>query len=131
MTDERVALVTGAGSGIGQATARLLATRGARVVVADVDESTAADTAATIGANAAAVQVDVSEEESVAAMVAFAVERFGRLDWACNIAGITPAMKPFTEHTLAEWQRVIDVNLTGVFLCLQQELRQMLAQGSG
>jgi NAD(P)-dependent dehydrogenase (short-subunit alcohol dehydrogenase family) len=125
-----VALVTGGGSGIGQATARLLAARGAQVVVADIDEGAAQATAAEIG-TAAAVRVDVADTASVEAMVAFAVERFGGLDWACNIAGIAPRPKPFVEHTHDDWQRTIDVNLSGVFFCMQHELRQMLAQGRG
>jgi len=124
-----VALVTGAGSGIGQATARLLAARGARVVVADIDEEAARATADEI--DGACVAVDVADEAAVARMVAFAVERFGQLDWACNIAGISPEPKPFVEHSVAEWQRTIDVDLTGVFLCMQHELRQMMTQPTG
>lgn len=126
-----VALVTGGGSGIGQATARLLAERGAQVVVADVDGAAAKSTAAEIGISAAAITVDVADGASVEAMVAFAVETFGGLDWACNIAGIAPEPKPFVEHSFADWQRTIDVNLSGVFFCMQNELRQMLAQGRG
>lgn len=126
-----VALVTGAASGIGRAVACELAARGARVVVADLDGDGAGATAAAIGDGAAAVQVDVADDVSVAAMVAFAVERFGALHWAVNNAGISPAPKPFVDHTRAEWQRVVDVNLTGVFLCMQHELRRMLAQGAG
>src|SRR6185503_13995268 len=78
-----------------------------------------------------AVHADVTDPESVAAIVAATVERFGALDWACNVAGVSNEQKPFTEHTLAEWQRVIDVDLTGVFLCMQHELRQMVSQGRG
>jgi NAD(P)-dependent dehydrogenase (short-subunit alcohol dehydrogenase family) len=126
-----VALVTGGGSGIGQATARLLAARGAQVVVADFDGSTAQATASEIGDAAAAITVDVADGASVEAMVAFAVERFGGLDWACNIAGIAPDPKPFLDHSYTDWQRTIDVNLTGVFFCMQHELRQMVAQGRG
>jgi NAD(P)-dependent dehydrogenase (short-subunit alcohol dehydrogenase family) len=126
-----VALVTGAGSGIGEATARLLASKGAQVVVADVNEPGAAAVAASIGAAAAPFGVDVADDSSVAAMVAFAVEQFGGLDWACNIAGIAPEPKPFVDHSAADWQRTIDVNLTGVFFCMQHELRAMLAQGRG
>jgi NAD(P)-dependent dehydrogenase (short-subunit alcohol dehydrogenase family) len=126
-----VALVTGGGSGIGAATVRLLATRGVRVVVADVNEAAARAIAADVGDGAAAIAVDVADDASVEAMVAFAVERFGGLDWACNIAGIAPDPKPFVDHSHAEWQRTIDVNLSGVFFCMQQELRQMLAQGRG
>jgi NAD(P)-dependent dehydrogenase (short-subunit alcohol dehydrogenase family) len=124
-----IALVTGGGSGIGEATARLLAERGAQVVVADVNEAAARATAEAIGG--AAIGVDVADGASVETMVAFAVERFGGLDWACNIAGIAPEPKPFTEHTYDEWQRTIDVNLSGVFFCMQHELRQMVSQGRG
>jgi NAD(P)-dependent dehydrogenase (short-subunit alcohol dehydrogenase family) len=129
----RVALVTGGASGIGRATALVLGGRGASVVVADVDERAADETAKLIGADdrTVAVHADVTDPESVAAMVAATVERFGALDWACNVAGVSNEQKPFTEHTLAEWQRVIDVDLTGVFLCMQQELRQMVSQGRG
>jgi len=73
----------------------------------------------------------VADPESVNRMVAETVERFGALDFACNVAGVSNEQKPFTDHTLAEWQRVIDVDLTGVFLCMQQELRQMVTQGRG
>lgn len=126
-----IALVTGAGSGIGQAIAVLLGQRGAHVVVADIDGDAARATAEQIGDRAASCRVDVVDDASVAKMVSFAVERLGGLDWAVNNAGISPAPKAFTDHTLAEWQRVIDVNLTGVFLCLQHELRQMVTQGRG
>ena len=124
-----VALVTGGGSGIGQATARLLAARDVNVMVADINENAARATAEAIGG--AAVAVDVADNDSVGAMVAACVARFGGLDWACNIAGIAPEPKPFLDHTVAEWQRTIDVNLTGVFFCLQHELRQMTEQGRG
>jgi NAD(P)-dependent dehydrogenase (short-subunit alcohol dehydrogenase family) len=129
----RVALVTGGGSGIGRATALVLGGRGASVVVADVDEASARDTAELIGedARAGSLRADVTDPASVERMVAQTVERFGALDFACNVAGVSNEQKPFTEHTLPEWQRVIDVDLTGVFLCMQQELRQMVTQGRG
>ena len=83
-----------------QATARLLAARGAQVVVADVNEDAAhGDGRRHRRAAAAAFAVDVADDASVEAMVAFAVERFGGLDWACNIAGIAPEPKPFIEHS--------------------------------
>jgi NAD(P)-dependent dehydrogenase (short-subunit alcohol dehydrogenase family) len=127
----RVALVTGAGSGIGRAVALLFAQRGAKVLAADIDEANAIGTVRAIDGDAVAARVDVADDASVGAMVKTAVDRFGGLDYACNIAGISPAPKAFTDHTLAEWQRVIDVNLTGVFLCLQHELRQFVEQGRG
>jgi NAD(P)-dependent dehydrogenase (short-subunit alcohol dehydrogenase family) len=126
-----VALVTGGGSGIGQATVRLLAARGVQVVVADLDEAAAQSTATDVGAAAAAVAVDVADAASVESMVAFTVERFGGLDWACNIAGIAPQPKPFVEHSYDDWRRTIDVNLSGVFFCMQHELRRMLEQERG
>ena len=102
-------------------------------MLADVDETAAAETAASIGADdrVAVVLADVTVEGDVEMMIAFAVECFGRLDCACNVAGISVEPKPFVDHTRAEWQRVIDVDLTGVFLCMQHEIRQMLAQGDG
>jgi NAD(P)-dependent dehydrogenase (short-subunit alcohol dehydrogenase family) len=129
----RVALVTGGGSGIGRATALVLAARGATVVVADIDETAAEQTAALLGASApvGVVRADVSDPASVEKMVEFAGSGFGRLDVACNIAGISVAPTPFVDTPLAEWQRVLAVDLTGVFLCMQHELRQMLAQGNG
>ena len=126
-----VALVTGGGHGIGQATARALVARGAKVVVADIDEDAARATVAELGPDADAVRVDVADEAAVAAMVAFTVDRFGALDCACNIAGISPVPKPFVDHTGDEWQRTIAVDLSGVFFCMQHELRQMVAQGRG
>ncbi len=124
-----VALVTGGGNGIGQATARVLAERGARVVVADIDGAAAQATAAEV--DGLAITVDVTDDASVARMVGAAVDEFGRLDWACNIAGISPEPKPFVNHSIAEWNRTLDVDLTGVFLCMQNELRQMLTQETG
>jgi A-factor type gamma-butyrolactone 1'-reductase (1S-forming) len=127
--EDRVALVTGGGNGIGQATARVLAARGVQVVVADLDGEAAAATAAAIGGTW--IAVDVADDASVDAMVKFCVDEHGRLDWACNIAGIAPQPKPFVDHTRADWQHTIDVDLTGVFLCMQHELKQMVEQGSG
>src|SRR5689334_9139264 len=100
-----VAVITGAGSGIGRAAALLFAASGAQVVVADIDEQNATGTVKLVsdaGGDAIAVRVDVSDDESVAAMVAAAVDRYGRLDAAFNNAGISPAPKPFHEHTLTE-----------------------------
>ena len=129
----RVAVVTGAASGIGRATAEALAARGASVVIADVDDAGARTTADAIGVDdrVALVHADVRDEASVGDMVATAVDRFGRLDCACNVAGISAAPQAFVDVDATEWQRVLAVDLTGVFLCMQAELRQLLRQGDG
>jgi len=129
----RIALVTGAANGIGRATAEALAAGGASVVIADVDDAGVRATADAIGAadRIAVVHADVRDEASVGEMVATAVDRFGRLDCACNVAGISAAPQAFVDVDAVEWQRVLDVDLTGVFLCMQAELRQMLRQVDG
>lgn len=130
----RVALITGGGSGLGRAAARLLAARGARVVVADVDEEGGAatvDECAAAGSEARFVRTDVTVEDDVAGAVAAAVEGWGRLDVAINNAGINGPAKPVADYTLEEWNRVLAVNLNGIFLGLRHEVPQMLAQGGG
>lgn len=130
----RVALVTGGGSGIGRATARLLAARGAALVVADIDERGGEETVAQIaraGGEARYVRTDVTDEDQVAAAVAFAISAFGGLHAAFNNAGIVTGHKSAVELSLAEWQRNLDINLTGVFLCVKHEVAHMLAHGGG
>ena len=129
--EDKVVLVTGAGSGIGQAIAKQFGRRGASVVVADIDQAAAIGTTRQLEGNAVACAADVSDDDAVAAMVRTAIERFGGFDCGVNNAGIAPEAKAFTDHSLAEWQRTIDVDLTGVFLCMQHELRQFAAQGRG
>lgn len=127
-------LVTGAASGIGRATALALASEGARVLVADRDAAgveSAAKAIAEGGGKASAYVGDVSRAADVEAMVRAAVDAFGRLDGAVNAAGVLAAPALLHDMALAEWERTIAVNLTGVFLCLQQELRVMRAQGHG
>jgi len=131
---DRVIIITGAGSGIGLTTAHTIAGVGARVVVADIDLASAqavVDDIRASGGDAAAVAVDVADEASVAAMVKFAVDTYGRLDGAHNNAGIEMANKPLHELTAAEWQRVIDVDLTGVFYCMKHEILAMKDTGGG
>ncbi|HUV10481.1 MAG TPA: glucose 1-dehydrogenase [Acidimicrobiia bacterium] len=132
--DGRVALVTGGGSGLGQAASRLLAERGARVVMADVNDTGGAATVAQCeqaGSEGVFVHTDVTVEDDVAGAVAAAVDRWGRLDCAVNNAGTTGPSKPTADYTLEEWNAVVALNLTGVFLGLKHEIPQMVAQGGG
>jgi NAD(P)-dependent dehydrogenase (short-subunit alcohol dehydrogenase family) len=127
-------IVTGAGSGIGRKSAEVFARAGAQVVVADLNEPAAAETAASIrSANGAAVayRCNVAVEDEVAAMVAFTIARYGRLDGAFNNAGIEMHNKPVHELTAADWRAVIDVDLTGVFFCIKHEFLAMRTQGRG
>ncbi|MBL8774756.1 MAG: SDR family oxidoreductase [Acidimicrobiales bacterium] len=132
--DGEVALVTGAGGGIGAATAHLFAAEGARVVVVDIDRAGAESVAAAIvdaGGEAVGLAVDVTDEGQVEAAVTLAVERWGRLDCAHNNAGTSGTPAGFTDVTLEDWDAVVRLNLTGVFLCLKHELRVMGPAGRG
>lgn len=133
-TPPRVALVTGAASGIGRASALAFAEVGAQVVVADVDETGGAETVAAIeaaGGEAVFVPADVTDDGQVEALVAGAVARFGQLDWALNNAGTTGAGGLTADYDLEDWHRTIALNLTGVFLCLRHEIPVMVAGGGG
>jgi NAD(P)-dependent dehydrogenase (short-subunit alcohol dehydrogenase family) len=134
MFADKVVLVTGGGSGIGRATALAFARERAKIVVADIDLETAGATVTAIteaGGQARAVRADVASEADVAAMVKAAVNAFGRLDCAFNNAGIGGGQHPVHEWDLADFRRVLDVNLIGVWLCLKYEVPVMLEQGSG
>jgi NAD(P)-dependent dehydrogenase (short-subunit alcohol dehydrogenase family) len=132
--EDRVALVTGGGSGIGAAVAAMLAARGAEVVVSDVDIEAARRTSARIadaGGAARAVQLDVTRAEQVEQVLADIGARHGGLDLAVNSAGISLAVGPTDSYPLADWHRVIDINLNGLFYCLRFELAQMLRLSKG
>jgi NAD(P)-dependent dehydrogenase (short-subunit alcohol dehydrogenase family) len=132
--DGKVALITGAGSGIGRATSRIFAREGARLVLADVVEQGGNDTLKLVqdlGADAVFIRTDVAKAEDVNAAVAKAVSAYGRLDCAFNNAGIEGQFGNTDKCSRENWDRVIAINLTGVFLCMQAELQQMLKQGSG
>lgn len=130
----RVALVTGGSSGIGEACVRTFAGMGAKVVVADVDEAggeRVADEVRQAGGESRFLRVDVSDPAAVERMVSDTVVTFGRLDIAVNNAGIGGELHPTGEYTIEGWQRVIDVNLSGVFYCMRFEIPRMVAQGGG
>jgi NAD(P)-dependent dehydrogenase (short-subunit alcohol dehydrogenase family) len=129
----KVALVTGGGSGIGRAAAEAFARAGARVVVVDVDVAAAAATVATLPGAHLALACDVARATDVDGVVRQAVERFGRLDCAFNNAGIEGGPPGTRLHEYAEdvWDRVVDVDLKGVWLSMKYEIAAMLAQGGG
>ncbi len=130
---ERVAVVTGASSGLGVELAATLGAAGARVVLAARRMEKLEEAAATLaaeGVESHPVACDVAREEDVERLVAATLERFGRADILVNNAGITDVV-PAAEHTLESWHRICDVNLTGVFLCAQRFGRVMIEQGSG
>lgn len=128
----KAGLVTGAGSGIGRATAVELARRGALVAVLDIDENTAAETAEMIsrdGGTALAATIDIADEGSVRAAVERTVAAFGGLDFAVNNAGLASHRK-LDQTTLAEFERVVHVNLAGTFLCMKYELPLLSGGGA-
>ena len=134
----RVALVTGGGSGIGRATAELFAACGAAAVVVvdrtDSGENSGPETVELIrkaGGTAVFVRADVSVEQDMAASIERTVAEFGRLDAAVNCAGVAGAGGKIGDTSLAEWERVIGVNLTGMFLSLKHEIQAMLANPGG
>ncbi|HEU4455110.1 MAG TPA: SDR family oxidoreductase [Longimicrobium sp.] len=130
----RVALVTGAAAGIGRAAAEVFAREGASVVVSDVTTGAGEAVAAGIraaGGAAVFVACDVSRPEQVQALARATVETFGGLDFAFNNAGVEGTTAPTAECTEAGWDRVMDVNLKGVWLCMREEIPRMLARGGG
>ncbi len=128
--DRTVALVTGAGAGIGEACARRLAAGGARVAVVDRDLPAAERVASELD-GAIAIHADVSDSAAVDAMVATIVETLGRLDIAVNNAGIGGLRAPIAEQTPESWREVLSVNLDGVFYCMRAEIPAMLRGGGG
>jgi NAD(P)-dependent dehydrogenase (short-subunit alcohol dehydrogenase family) len=131
----RVALVTGAGTGIGRAIALAFAQEGADVVVADLNADAGMESVKLVeatGSRAVFARCDVSKGGDVEKMIETSLTSFGRLDFACNNAGIhNPLPEQFLEIDEAMWDRIIEVNLKGVMFCMKHEVKQMLRQGSG
>ena len=132
--DGKVTLITGAASGIGRASARLFHDAGAKLMLVDRDEEGLRETVSSIGAEEGKVMVataDVSDSRAVQAAIAATVERHGRLDCAFNNAGVEPVPSFVAEIPEEEWRRVIEIDLTAVFLCMKHEITAMLANGGG
>lgn len=126
----KVAVITGAARGIGRAIAARYASEGAKVVIADLNEAGAQGAAAEIGRGAIGIRFDVTQQESIDAMISATVAAFGRLDILVNNAGIFD-LAPIVEITRASYQRVFAVNVEGLLFTLQAAARQMIAQGQG
>ncbi|MDE2405784.1 MAG: SDR family oxidoreductase [Sphingomonadales bacterium] len=127
----RVAFVTGAGSGIGRATAHAFIKAGYAVAFVDRDGAAAAREAAAAGDGAIAVTCDVTDDGAVRAAVDATVAAFGRLDAAFNAAGIDGAAAPLADATMENWNRVLAIDLTGMFSCMRYQIPAMLASGGG
>jgi NAD(P)-dependent dehydrogenase (short-subunit alcohol dehydrogenase family) len=130
--DGKVAVITGAGGGMGREAAILFTEEGARVCVADVDRQAAEETVSLCPGEAFSVEVDVADEEGVAALYAQTSERFGGVDVLYNNAGISPGDDASVLETSVEaWQRVQDINAKGVFLCCKHGIPHLLGRGGG
>lgn len=130
--ENKVAIVTGGSFGIGKATAKAFAKRGAKVVIADwVEDYSTLKEIQDDGGTAIFIKCDVSKTSDVTALITETMETFGRLDFAVNNAGIEGATAPTHECTEENWDKTISINLKGVWLCMKQEIPQMLKSGKG
>ena len=129
--DGKVAIVTGGASGIGKRAVEVLVEAGARVVIGDIDNDAIGALISQLGHNSVdGSVVDVRDETAVERMVQQAVRRFGKLDIALNNAGVG-GFSPIQQYPLEDWDRVIGISLTGTFLCIKHEAKQLIAQGNG
>lgn len=134
MLKDKVTIVTGAASGIGRAVAIAYARAGARVVVSDVNPQAGEETVALVkqaGSEGLFVAADVANPDDCRKLVERTVQAYGRLDAACNNAGIAGDLAPTADYTIEGWNKVIAINLTGVFLCMKYQIPQMLKTGGG
>lgn len=132
--EAKIAFVTGGASGIGRSAALLLAARGARIAIADVQMAEADDLVKQItdaGGRAFSVECDVRDDDAIAAAIASTVSAYGHLDIAINSAGIGGPEVKTADYAPAQWERVIDINLNGVWRCMRHEIPAMLEHGGG
>ena len=134
MLSEKVAVITGAASGIGLEAAKAFAHKGAAVVMSDVDEDRLKESVKVvnmINEKTLSIKADVSMEEEVKQLIRFTVEAFGGLDIACNNAGVGGELNPTADYSVEEWDRVININLRGQWLCMKYQIPEMLKRESG
>lgn len=132
--ENKVAIITGAASGIGKATAMLFAKEGAKVVISDIDEAKGNETVEAIekdGGVAIFIKADTSDPKAMEQLVNQTVEKFGGLHIAVNNAGIGGAQQPVADYPIEDWKRVLDINLSGVFYGIKYQVPAMLKSGSG
>jgi NAD(P)-dependent dehydrogenase (short-subunit alcohol dehydrogenase family) len=134
MFENKIILVTGAASGIGRETAIAFAEKKAIVCISDVDQEGLMDTEEQIqkkGADVLAIRADISDENDVRKQIEAAVKKFGGLDGACNNAGVGGELKATADYSVKEWDRVINTNLRGQWLCMKYQIPEMLKRGGG
>lgn len=131
---EKVAFITGAGTGIGRAAALAFAREGAKVIATGLSDKNVQETANLVkksGGTALPINCDVTNEEDIISALDQTIKTFGRLDFAFNNAGIEQPLKPVIDITLKEWHQLLAVNLKGVFLCMKHQIPLLLKQGGG